>query len=485
MPRRTYGLRDKVAGVAQNKLIRARVIEILGNTVSVRLTQNASRIYGIRLIGGPVQVGDLVHIDYISGTPVAQAISTHQTIPDNTYHYTPAVTDYNEVAPPSQNPSQSLYAVILYSTADYRAYEFPANSDGLTDALSIATSGDIVVLPPGEFDNNYTIPANVALVGYAIDSSIITGQVTMNNQSEMRNMSIVRTANDATTLIGLVMPSSGTVEVSDVDVNVTQSGSGNAYAISIPAGTASLSFARMYIYANSSGGSGYAIYMNVSYTGNSYGFHASIIASTAVTNDTTNRLGTYGCSMDTDTEHGYTLEGDLAAHNHTHTSGSDVQLMLDDLTDVSVSSPVHGNFLTYDEGTNTWIPTSGSSSIPETYLDDLVDVNVPSPGVGHALLWSGSQWTSGSVGSDEGVGLKYRIYLYDESAEQIYSWSPTYSNLTTALSWAAAGDILIWPNVTITGNITVPDGVYIIGLSRELSILEPLGTMLVLRICLL
>lgn len=65
-------LKDNLTGLSKNKLIRATVLEVLGNRCTVRLVGNGKKLFGIPFIGGPVSVGKIVYVNYGSGSPVAE-----------------------------------------------------------------------------------------------------------------------------------------------------------------------------------------------------------------------------------------------------------------------------------------------------------------------------------------------------------------------------------------------------------------------------
>jgi carbonic anhydrase/acetyltransferase-like protein (isoleucine patch superfamily) len=476
MPKRSKGLRDKIASVSQNKLIRARVIEVMGNTVSVQLSQNASKLYGIRLIGGPVSVGDIVHIDYISSTPIAQAIGGSYTSTTPPPRYSPPTTDKNDVTPPSQNPSQALNSITLYDVSENRIYEYSANIDGSDLAVAAAADGDIIHAPACTIDGDVSIPAGVAFVGTSRQQTVINGQVTLGDGASFEWCAIERTANDAITLKGIVVGAGDQGVVINCAILLDQQGSGDVRGISSEANGADVQVRNSYIQPAAASGTANGLWVN---TGTSAKIGARFVYVKGATPLNTNtNIVTYACQFD---EYyaimGTAGRGDRAPYHHYHSSGSDggsifIPLELDDLSDVDLTSPQEDDVLSYISG--EWVNTVVAEDFINN-LDNIGDVNVPSPIDGDALLWNQgtTTWTSGSVGAGgDGVGLKYRFVLYDESLEEVTVFNPTYAGLTGALAAADAGDAILYPNVTIVGNITLQDGVHLIGQSRELSILD-------------
>jgi hypothetical protein len=143
------------------------------------------------------------------------------------------------------------------NTADTAAREYTADASGMTLALAAATSGDVLFLPARSISGNYTITAGVSVVGYSRYATKLTGQITMAASATVENLTIVRTANDASTYKAVINQASGTSYIHSCDIKVEQSGSGAAYAISLD-GAGSLELWQCYVYGNSGSGNGYA-----------------------------------------------------------------------------------------------------------------------------------------------------------------------------------------------------------------------------------
>ena len=99
-----------------------------------------------------------------------------------------------------------------------------------------AASGDVVQLPAGT--NTETIPqvAGVILRGVGRKATTLTELVTGADSSTLEDLSIIRTSDDATKLIGFLGPVSGDSYINDCEIVVTQIGAGTGYGISIQAG---------------------------------------------------------------------------------------------------------------------------------------------------------------------------------------------------------------------------------------------------------
>jgi len=480
MPRRTPGLKGRISELSKSKLIKARVLEVMGNYVSVQLSDNASKLFGILLVGGPVEVGDTVEVNYSSGTPIAEAtgVDTHRDPP--TYRYKPPITDDYEYVPPHPtNPASDQYAIFLHDvssgSAAGRILEFPVSVDGLNDALSVASYGDAVTLPSCTLITDLiTIPSGVSLTGTSREMSTLDCEVYLGDEANIYNLSIKRTKNNSSTLKGVICSSGYAGTVLDSAIELAQNGSGDVRCVSVEGNGSQCRIRNSYFQPSAASGSAHGFWVE---TGTSAYIGARFCYVTGSTPLNTNtNIVTYACQFNAYYDvMGTAGKGDRAPYHHYHSSGSDggtlfIPEVLDDLSDVDVPDPQLEEYLIW--GGAEW--TSGS--VPHHHkLGYHLDVNAHYPIDGDALLWSDavSAWTSGSIGAGGGgTGLKYKVYLYDESLGVVSPYNANYSGLSDAISAAASGDVIFFPNVTIAGNITVPDGVSIVGISREQSILD-------------
>ena len=124
----------------------------------------------------------------------------------------------------------TLNKIILYTGSSATNYN---NTDaGLASAISAASSGDTIWIPPTTLTNNYTVPAGVTIHGESRDDVIFSGQITLSDGSALENLSILRTADDAVIYYGLSPPSGeGIAYVYNCIISVIQSGAGDGYAI--------------------------------------------------------------------------------------------------------------------------------------------------------------------------------------------------------------------------------------------------------------
>lgn len=127
-------------------------------------------------------------------------------------------------------------------------------------AITAAGSGDIIEVSAGTITGDHTIPDGVRVVGRSRYATVFTGQITGGDGASIENLSIERSANDATTLIGVDSPGSGTFYIHNCDIEADQSGSGDAYGISADVNNTIIEVWNSYLYGNSGSGSGYGAY---------------------------------------------------------------------------------------------------------------------------------------------------------------------------------------------------------------------------------
>ncbi|HSW62703.1 MAG TPA: hypothetical protein VLH56_05250 [Dissulfurispiraceae bacterium] len=108
--------------------------------------------------------------------------------------------------------------------------------NNLLDALNNAASGDAVWLPASVIAGDYTVPANVSLVGRDRTRTILTGKITLSNGSALLNLSVIRTADDATILVGVEGSATGAGHVYNCNISAIQAGSEVGYALNIRGG---------------------------------------------------------------------------------------------------------------------------------------------------------------------------------------------------------------------------------------------------------
>lgn len=156
--------------------------------------------------------------------------------------------------------SETTTSGIVIYHADGSAPElFDSDSVGLDSASAAATTGDIVLLPAGTITGNHTLTSGVEYVGEGREATILTGQITVDDGTTVRDLSVIRSASSSSALIGVLMDTdAATARLYACTVTVTNSGSGDAYAVQGGDGTTELH--ECVVSATATPGDGYGTY---------------------------------------------------------------------------------------------------------------------------------------------------------------------------------------------------------------------------------
>jgi hypothetical protein len=80
-------------------------------------------------------------------------------------------------------------------------------------------------------------------------------------------------------------------------------------------------------------------------------------------------------------------------HNALDHSTAMASVVIDDLSDVAITSPANGEILKYNSATSLWTNASAGGVV---VLNDLTDVSAATPITSQPLIWDGTNWQSGS-----------------------------------------------------------------------------------------
>ena len=125
--------------------------------------------------------------------------------------------------------------IMRYNAGGALAEDWPANADGLDQALETARCGDVVEIPAGQLIASATgvvIPAGVTLRGVSKTKSIIRGSIYGGDNSVLENCSVWVKDSDSVELIGIYGPAAGEMfRATDVIVTIENKHniSGDAY----------------------------------------------------------------------------------------------------------------------------------------------------------------------------------------------------------------------------------------------------------------
>jgi len=154
---------------------------------------------------------------------------------------------------------------------------YTRDSSGLSLALADSLGGDIIIVPPGTYANNYSIPAGVAVVGRSPNECIITGQVSIANGGSMESVHIFRSLDDASAIYGIVGGTDANVILRNVKVDVANA-TGAAYAVYMALGGRIDAFDTELLAET--GSDGYAVYIT---DGDFYHYGGRAIGTAALT----------------------------------------------------------------------------------------------------------------------------------------------------------------------------------------------------------
>ena len=131
---------------------------------------------------------------------------------------------------------------------------FDADDDGFETANTGANSGDVILLPPKTFTSTATITDGVKIIGWSRFTTTLSGEITGGASSSIENLTVSRALSDASTLKGIISPSSGTFYINGCDIITTQSGAGDSFAVSAEVNGTIIEIWDSYLYGNAGGG---------------------------------------------------------------------------------------------------------------------------------------------------------------------------------------------------------------------------------------
>ena len=136
----------------------------------------------------------------------------------------------------------------------------------LYDVMVAASAGDVILFPPGSFqdfgDTADGSTSQIAFVGQSRIMSIQEGNAYFAaGGGSLENQSLIESYNSAGDIRGILLYGAGTLHVDSVHVEQTQVGAGDATGVSSEHADAIIHVWNSYIKANASGaGAGYAAY---------------------------------------------------------------------------------------------------------------------------------------------------------------------------------------------------------------------------------
>lgn len=231
----------------------AIIVDIVGSSrASAQLAGQGAIYRNLEVIGGPAEIGDFCHVDLTTPEPTIVMSSKSWLTEDDVSKMLRGYTGLGYGGIPFD--IDKIWVFYASSGTSY----YSRDTDGLALAIANVTSGDKMLIPNGTFGGDTTIPAGVQVACMGINT-ILTGKITLSSGSTISDGTILRNADDANDLIGIVGPSEGIGLVIGCRILVTQTGSGNAYGY-YHTGGGDLEIASSRITASSVGGTGYGGY---------------------------------------------------------------------------------------------------------------------------------------------------------------------------------------------------------------------------------
>jgi hypothetical protein len=152
--------------------------------------------------------------------------------------------------------SRAGNGVLLFSADGTVLAEYAATSTGLGNALTAASSGDIVEFPAVGITANVTVPAGVTLCGMGWNS-VLTGALTLAAGACAEHLRVYQSENDMDDVIGVIGPASGTATIRDVQISIVQAGNGKALGLLSNGGT--LRAYECEVWVNGAAGSAWGV----------------------------------------------------------------------------------------------------------------------------------------------------------------------------------------------------------------------------------
>lgn len=125
--------------------------------------------------------------------------------------------------------SFNLNRIWVIHRADSDAESFPKTTAGLTAALLVTDSDDIIWMPPCSISLDFTLPAGAGMASMG-DDAIIVGTVTLGGEnSYMQSMVIAPEASSGSPVVGVIGPPNATAIINNCLIVAVNNGAGDAY----------------------------------------------------------------------------------------------------------------------------------------------------------------------------------------------------------------------------------------------------------------
>jgi hypothetical protein len=178
------------------------VIDIFYERASVRLTSNGAVFRNLDVVGGPVQIGQNVRVDFTTAKPTIVATGAGGLSLDDLKKLL-ASMDFGQ-----QNETQ--ITITLFSGGAVKAM-YPPNETGFGQCLTEANPGDAIFLPDIDITGDYVLPAGVCISGLNKGQTIIRGHLDVGANGILMNVSSIQESGTGL-VYGVKLASESTVD---------------------------------------------------------------------------------------------------------------------------------------------------------------------------------------------------------------------------------------------------------------------------------
>lgn len=241
--------------VKQGNSVPAVVVDVHGVRASVQLAGNGALYRNLRVVGGPVEIGETVHVDFTTSEPTIVAPGKSTVIyadagkkrpPQSTF--APGSVTTGSAAPTSGSPnppdSDVIWVTDQYGAIQGNEYGYPATSGGLDTAIAAVGTHRYwwIWLPTCTIDIGGVVnwPYYIRVTGRGMHSTRLIGQFDVKHGSLFKDMTWEHTASGSPGVAETQVVLHGDCSFSDMffSVSVT-SGSAvilsNAHSVNVSA----------------------------------------------------------------------------------------------------------------------------------------------------------------------------------------------------------------------------------------------------------
>lgn len=225
------------------RLMPAIVVDVFQDKATVRLGGTGSVLRGLDVIGGPVEAGQSVHVDFTTPTPTIVFKSKEGLTSSD------LATALKKLSEEGIS-GETQIRITLFSGGGI-VDMFDPSASGLTSALLTASNGDVIFCPDIDVETDCTIPDGISVVGISSRQTIIRGKVTLGLDTSLENLSVIAAVRTANEVNAIVAPGTGLPSwIKDCEIHAYNCGTGIANAVKIAADTDRLQITNSVIVAD-------------------------------------------------------------------------------------------------------------------------------------------------------------------------------------------------------------------------------------------